>query len=403
MSPLLTAVRRSTAVVALPVMVALVLGNILARDRSWEHEWVWAFYQYGFVTVLFGPLIAGVAAWDGARLARARALLGTSDRTLGAVTLAWWGTATWALATYLGGLAVVVVLVKAAGTPGWPSPAALAAPVPGGALLVAEVAAGFATGWWLRHPMAAPAAAVGCFLTTLWLYSSGPGELVIVGGATSSLVNLTPRRSLQVLQVLWFGAAAACFLVAAARLSGWGRRLRAWQLPVASCACLAVLLPLLQQGETYLVPTSDAQVCVGTAPTVCVAPGYAPLAGPTRDALLPYLRALTRIGAPVATTFRQNVEPGQQSVGPIESRLILGDRRQAGFAVLAAYLSKKCPIDVSRRLQTDFTGLSYWLFATVDGEHPVDPTVPALVTGPASAAQTRWLRGAVDDLRHCTA
>jgi hypothetical protein len=163
------------------------------------------------------------------------------------------------------------------------------------------------------------------------------------------------------------------------------------------------LVPLLHQGETFLVPTSERQVCVGAEPTVCVAPGYAAFAGSTRDALLPFLRALTGIGAPVPTTFRQNVEPGQETVGPIESGLILGDHRQAGFAVLAAYLSKKCPIDASSRLQTDYSGLAYWLFATVDGEHPADPTVPQIVTGAASPAQTRWLRGAIDDLRRCTA
>ncbi len=400
-STVATAVRRSAALPALPVLAALVVANVLARDRTWTHEWVWAHYQYGFVTVLLGPLAAGVAAWDGARLARSRALLGTADRTLGALAAAWAGAAFWVLASYLGGLVLVVALVKGAGTPGWPSPTALGASVPAAGLLTAETAAGLVTGWWLRHPLAAPAAAIGCFLTTLWLYQSGPGELVVVGGATSSLVNLAPRHSLQVLQVLWFGSAVVVLLVAAARFTGWGPRPGRWQLPAAACLSLAALVPLLHQGEVFLVPTSDRQVCVGSHPSVCVAPGYAPEAGQARRALVPYLDALRRIGVEVPETFRQNVPHGQQSVGSVDAGILLGDRRQAGFAVLAAYLSKDCPIDRDARVQDAFTGLAWWLYATVDRERPPDPTVPVIVQGPPSPAQTAWLVGAVRTLRDC--
>ena len=401
MSAAAVAVRRSFALPALPVLAALIVADVLARDRSWTHEWVWAHYQYAFVTVLLGPLAAGVAAWDGARLARARTMLGTADRTLGALAAGWLGAAVWVLSAYVGGLVLVVCLVKVAGTPGWPSAVAVVASVPAAALLLAETAAGLVVGWWLRHPLAAPAAAIGCFLTTLWLYVSGPGELVVVGGATSSLVNLAPRHSIQVLQVVWYATAVLFLLVLASRTAGWGRRPGRWRMPAALVAFVAATVPLLQQGEVYLVRTSERQVCTATHPTVCVAPGYANEAAQARRALVPYLDALRRIGVEVPETFRQNVPHGQQSVGSVDERVLLGDRRQAGFAVLAAYVSKGCPIDTDRRVQEAFTGLTWWLFATVDGERPPDPTVPAIVQGPASAAQTAWLVAAVRTLRDC--
>ena len=401
MSCLGVSVRRSVLLTALPAMLALVVAHVLGRDRTWTHEWVWAHYQYGFVTVLLGPLVAGLAAWDGLRLSRSRFLLGTGDRTLAALVVTWAGAAAWAIVAYLGGLALVVTMVKVAGTPGWPSTVAVRASVPAAGLLLAEAAAGVVTGWWLRHALAAPAAALGCFLTTLWMYQSGPGELVVVGGATSSLVNLAPRLSMQVLQVLWYATAVVALLVAAARTAGWGRRPGSWQMPAALCLSVAALVPLLQHGEVYLVTTTDPQVCVGTHPTVCVAPGYAPEARATRQALLPYLAALRAIAAPVPDTFRQNVEPGQQRVGPLQDRLILGDRHQAGFAVLAAYLSQKCPVDADAHLQAALTGLAWWLYATVDGERTPDPTVPAVLQGAPSAQQARWLTDAVRTLQGC--
>ena len=49
--------RRSAALRALPVLVAVSIGHVLARNQTWAHEWMWACYQYQFVTVLLGPLL----------------------------------------------------------------------------------------------------------------------------------------------------------------------------------------------------------------------------------------------------------------------------------------------------------------------------------------------------------
>jgi hypothetical protein len=396
----LTSTRRSVGLVALPVLVALVVANVLGRDRTWVHEWVWALYQFGFVTVLLGPIVAGVGAWEGARLARSRRLLRTSDRTLAAVGTAWLGVAVWVLVAYCGGLLLVGALVLSAGTPGVPPPIAVAACLPPVLLLLTEAAAGIAVGWWAGHVLVAPAVVIGCFLLTLWLYVEGPGKLIVVGGATGSMADLEPRPGLVVWQCVWYVGATVLCLVAAAGASGWRLRPHRWLLPLALVAVAGLAHPLLAQGEEYLVSTGTRpEVCAGTAPTVCTLPGYAAHAADARRSLLPYLDALRRAGVPVPTTFRQDAEPGEQTVGPIGSGLLLGHREDAEFAVLAAFLHKSCANRTD--IMDAFSWMAGWLSWTVDHRRPSDPTVPAVALGPDSAAQRAWVVGTVRTLREC--
>ena len=66
---------RSSAVVLLaPGLAALLVLNTVVRGHPWDHEWGWAFYQAGFVTVFLGPLCAGIGTWDGANIEMAEAM-----------------------------------------------------------------------------------------------------------------------------------------------------------------------------------------------------------------------------------------------------------------------------------------------------------------------------------------
>src|SRR5581483_836717 len=72
------AVRRSIGLMACPALLVLVGLHIFGRSRPWEHEWLWAIYQYHFSTVLLGPAAAGLAAWEGFRAQQAEDLLESS-------------------------------------------------------------------------------------------------------------------------------------------------------------------------------------------------------------------------------------------------------------------------------------------------------------------------------------
>ena len=65
--PWLTILRRSVACHSAAAFVALAGLHLTLRPRPWIHEWYWTLDAYHFVTILLAPLVAGTAAWDGAR------------------------------------------------------------------------------------------------------------------------------------------------------------------------------------------------------------------------------------------------------------------------------------------------------------------------------------------------
>jgi hypothetical protein len=397
-------VRRSAGLGAFPLMLALVVGHVLLRERSWVHEWTWAFVQLAFVTVLLGPFVAGVAAWEGRRLAMASALVDSSVRRGRATAAALAAVALWATVALLAGALIVTALVRTAGTPGWPSPTTLACLAPPAGLLAAYAGVGLLVGRWTAHPLAAPATAVGSFLATLGLYVAGPTQLVDVGGATGSLVRLAPRPDLQLAQVCFF-----LFLVLLTTLltttprpgsGAWRAAGDAVTLSGVGVGFTAALALLLAHGGESLRPVGEHLSCVGRSPRVCVAEGYVRYASTARRALLPYLDALRGAGVHVPSEFQQDAEPGLVSVGPVDSTLLLG-ADSAGSAVVAAFLSKRCALDEQPAVLASWEGLTAWLRAEVTGRRPSDPTLPAVVRGPRSAAQLAWVRHAVSELASC--
>jgi hypothetical protein len=118
--------------------------------------------------------------------------------------------------------------------------------------------------------------------------------------------------------------------------------------------------------------------------------------------LLPYLDALRGAGVRVPSEFQQDAQPGLVSVGPIDSTLLLGAGAGAGeSAVVAAYLSKGCALDQHPAVLRSWDGLVSWLRGEVSGHRPSDPSLPAVLRGPRSAAQLAWVRTAVSELASC--
>jgi hypothetical protein len=395
--------RRSFGLTMLAAMVGIVLLHIFARERPWTHEWFWAAYQLNFVTVMLAPVVAGVAAWEGVRFARGRTLLETSNRVLAGLLGIWAALLVWVFLAYAIGLALVVVMVKLAGTPGLPELDALVAVIPALALLAAAGAIGLAIGWMVKNPLAAPACAVGCFLLILLLYLRGPGQLVIVGGATDSLLALRPRPELQAAQVLCYLACSFAALVLAAHTVGGSRRHHPGVLPaLGSLAVLSVVL-VVAQGGTILQPHTPRLRCYGANPEVCAGLGYVPRLSAARAALLPYLNVLETAGVPVPRRFSQGQEPGNPEVGPLSLRLLQGRRDEAGLLVMAAYFQKRCDLKANPGVIEAHQYASFWLEAKATGAQLDDPTIPRALRDGDPREQERWIRNAMRQIRRCGA
>ncbi|MEU6209498.1 hypothetical protein ABZ891_06250 [Streptomyces sp. NPDC047023] len=91
--------RRSLGRTAFPFLLVLVVLNTLLRPMGWRYEPMWAVYQYNFTVMLLGPLLAGVAAWEGHRLSRAAPFLSAHHRPLTMLAGAWAALLAWASAT----------------------------------------------------------------------------------------------------------------------------------------------------------------------------------------------------------------------------------------------------------------------------------------------------------------
>lgn len=404
MSTMMLMARRSFGLALLPAMMGIVLLHIFARERPWTHEWFWAVYQLNFVTVMLGPIVAGIGAWEGVRFSRSRGLLSTSNRVLAGLGALWFALLMWALVAYAVGLAIVMAMVKLAGTPDLPDTRAIIAILPAVALLAALAAIGLAIGWVLKSPLAAPACVVGSFLVILLLYIKGPGQLIIVGGATDSLLALAPRRNLQAAQILCYLIVSMASLVLAAHSFGWPRR----HHPMAASALggLAVLSAALvvAQGGTILQPYAPKLQCFGVDPEVCAGPGYAPRLSDARTALLPYIRVLQGAGVPVPHRFSQAQDPGNPEVGPLSLGLLQGSGDEAAPLVMASYFQKSCDTKSNPKVIEAHQYASYWLEASVSGTSlPYDPAIPDVLRTGNPEEQRRWMREAIQMIQQCHA
>ncbi|GIU98724.1 MAG: hypothetical protein KatS3mg014_0340 [Actinomycetota bacterium] len=398
--------RRSAASVAFPTLIVLVALHIFGRGRIWVYEWLWAFYQYQFVTVLLGPVVAGGSAWEGRRVARAREVAESAGMAVRTVLAAWAGVCGWVLAAYGAGLVIVVLLVWLAGTPGWPDAASISTVGPAVAVLAGAAAVGIGLGYALRSPLVPAVVTVGWFLAVLYFYIAGPSRFVDVGGASGSLLGLAPRPELQAAQIaLYASLAAASFLALV-----WGRGLHGMRRAGAVAAAVVLVAPaawvLEGLGPDHFRTTDERLVCVGTRPEVCVGPGYASFAEQARAMLIPYLAELEAAGVDVPQRFEQTAGRGE-AAAPLGGLMFALVRygpaqaaRSAPFEIIDRYVPPDC--DIFREpASTAWDGVTDWLIARVDPQRAFVPPSPRILSEGTLREQRAWVREAVQTLMTC--
>lgn len=402
--------RTTAALPLIPGIAALLVVNTVLRGHPWDHEWGWAIYQAGFVSVFLGPLCAGIGVWDGTQLARSHAVIDASGRPAAARTAAWLAITGIIAAIYLALLVVMGVMLKAGGILDGPGLIDLS-PIPGVlALCGAWAALGVAVGYRWRTPLLAPVAAAAAFGLTLVLYLAQP-FLIKVGGATSSTLFLEPRPAIQVGQLVLFGAITATALL--------GLPARAAVRPPQARRVAYAVAPAIAVGAIgYLVTVPGLEwrdrdrplVCHGERPAICVASPYRDRADWPLPYLEPYVEALDDMGIEPPRTFTQAVDrPAGQ--GAIPDELLRGHPPAAGpyrsigpggAAVLGGYLGSSCDIFASPDLQAAYDLAERWLTSITTPDVLDDPTVaPVLRTG-SHAARSAALQDAFTTLATCS-
>lgn len=400
--------RHSVALTAVPAMVALVVLHVALRERPWTHEWFWAIYQLGFVTVFLGPLCAGLGAWEGTRLGRIRSLPDSAGERWRPLAARWLAIVVWTGVTYLVSLAVVAAGLLVGGILDRPAPGDLSPPVVAVALCGAWAAIGLALGYRWSVTLIAPVVSVAAFGSTLVAYTTQP-YLVKVGGATASLVFLQPRLLIQGAQLLFYAGIVAMSL-AGLRTDARAAVGRRYVLvgPVLAAAGLATLV--LAPGLEF----SDREVplvCDAREPEVCVARPYRDRIGWPRPHLEPYLVALDDLGVEPPRTFTQSVRRDLGD-GSIPDALLLGhpdpigpfaSLGPGGQAFLDAWMRPSCDLWSDPEVARAFDGVEQWLRSIVsDPLDPSDPAVPTVLLRGSTQEQADWLRDQIAILSTCS-
>jgi hypothetical protein len=409
----------------LPVAVVLFWLTVYRKDMAMPPLWnLRAAGLQPNAVLAFAIPVTGAAAWTGSREARRglREQVAATARPKWARLFAPWAATTiWALAGYLGCVAVLYGVT--AHQASWGGPLWWPAAVPA-ASLPAFSALGFAIGTVLPSRFTTPLATVAAFFIlalstqpiqgsqSYWQISpvvTGPWDM----GAQAGVATFYPfLPDLAIAQVMFLlGFTAALLGVLALPAGSGGRAVRAAAAGLAGAGLLAAGIAVALAGTGTMDahgmidipalhdaasdrPIRFTPVCSDTAIPVCLNPAYASYLSVTANALAPLLTQLAGLpGAPVrivqeAVTYRQGEgnsvdigEGGPGAVGtPPVSHLVLPDQLP---------VAPMTPVQLASQLDASY---GPQIVASVIGDGPAASQAQnAVAAGLMLAAGQGWL------------
>ncbi|MGK5684875.1 hypothetical protein [Actinoplanes sp. URMC 104] len=301
--------KRGSGLWLLPVFLAVDLLALFSRGLQWQGEWAWTVDWANGGTVLLGPLLAGVVAYDVQRLGNPSANTATTASLRGPNVPLHVSVADWVWAAAAHALTLIGALTATALTS--PSGSLPLLPLPLGFLaLLAFAALGALTGTFIRSMIAAPLATIGCFALTYLGATGAVPKVFRVGGVTGTLVGL--RYSVPVnawITVVLIAVIAVTAVVVVYRRSVLTRS-RQW---VAGGLALALLVTgwvmLDVRGDYRFEPQRSAISfrCAGSAPQVCMAVGTTRPLPALAAAMHEQAAPLTALGISLPARYNQDV------------------------------------------------------------------------------------------------
>jgi hypothetical protein len=394
---------RSSALIALPAVTIVLALHFALREHGWRREWLWAFDLLAFSIMLSGPVIAGVAAWEGVRWSPCRAVVAAADRSAMAVVQYVAAFVGWVWGIHLAAAVALGVVVLTGPVGEAPQLATLTTVLPLAGLLASEVAVGFVIGWASGHGYVAPLVAVGVFVVGLVAYGAEPGLFFEIGGATSSLVGLAPIAHLHVAQAGFWIVVAIGVTVSATLVCDPGNRNSRLALAVAGAATVVMAAIVVSLGVERFRPVPVAVECAGTRPELCLVDGYHDRRPALTERLVAMYSALDDAGVVLPERVSQaatgDPEVDRQAMSISASTELTSVEMVA--MVMGILTPPDCDIFASRAINDVHSDLSFW-FARELGEAPDDPMISPALTGDDRTLALSVVHDRVDALSRCS-
>ena len=292
-----------------PVFLAVDLLVLFSRGLQWQGEWAWSVDWANGGTILLGPLLAGVVAYNVQRLGNPSANTAMTATLRGPQVPLHIGFANWMLAAAAHLLTLAVAVAATAATS--PTGSLPLLPLPLGFLaLLAFAALGALTGSVIRSLVAAPIATIACFALTYLGATGVVPKAFRIGGVTGTLIGLRYSESVNAwIAALLIAVTAFAALVAVYRRSVLVRTGQ-WVAGGLSVALLATSWANLQINGDYRFEAQRTAVsfrCAGSAPQVCMAVGTTRQLPALAAAMHEQAAPLTALGISLPDRYYQDV------------------------------------------------------------------------------------------------
>lgn len=273
MNSLLLWIRRGTGLKAFAPLVFISLLALFSRGQQWRGEWVWTVDWANGSTILTGPILAGVVAFDLYRNGRVswREMLRGMRRGAGfplhVITACW----LFAVAAHAITLVIAISLTASTRPTGhFPAESLALGPL----VLLAFAVLGAISATVGSSFLSVPAAVVFTFGLTYVGATGAVPKVFRIGGSTGSLVGLSvDYRVLLIISVFLLSLAVACAALAAKAYTPRMTPTALTSTVLAVTIGSGAYVYLSMEGDERYRPSANPPnyICAGESPRVCMA------------------------------------------------------------------------------------------------------------------------------------
>lgn len=258
------------------VLLALEAFNIVNRGMPWRGELVWTIDWLGTVLILIGPVVAGAAAVDAGRFARAGTeyLTGRAASANRVYMLTWLAAAIPAMVVHLAAAVAIVALSNPRSQISvWPSVFAVIAQLCG---IGFYAALGSACGRYAGSVAGGPIAVVAG-IVLFWQFGTSPERFSVLmfGRATSSVLGLQFNVAYSVAQVVCLALISLALVLLPVRvISGIRRPPHIVTVTIGIAVAGAVLVSPYISSDRFVPVAIRPTSCTGSAQVICMYPDH---------------------------------------------------------------------------------------------------------------------------------